>query len=65
MKREIKIVIPLPTSLLPEEAANHMLNAAKEFLLALRAIIDASIEKIDEIESVAKEKKDIEKVEIE
>lgn len=46
--REIKISIPLPDELLsqflPVAAFEHLLQAKKETLLALRALIDSRIE---------------------
>lgn len=49
--REIKISIPLPDELLsqflPVAAFGHLLQAKKETLLALRALIDSRIEALE------------------
>lgn len=63
--REIRILIPTPDDVLPDEFYKHMFNAMREFLLAVKCVVDAGIAKIDEIEEIAKEKKEIQKVEIE
>lgn len=44
--KEIRIVIPedLLTIFIPKKMLQHLLNAKKEFLLALRSLIDAKIE---------------------
>ncbi|MDI9646706.1 MAG: hypothetical protein QFX40_08490 [Archaeoglobales archaeon] len=63
--KEIRILIPTPEDLLPDEFYKHMFNAMREFLLAVKCIVDAGIAKIDEIDEIAKEKKEIQKVEIE
>ncbi len=44
--REIRIRIPLPE--VPKEFKEHMANAYKEFLLAIRSVIDERIKKIEE-----------------
>ncbi len=62
MPKEIKIKVPTPNEVVPEEFKSHMLNAYKEFLLAMRSLIDESIKKIEEME--AKEKKEIKKIEV-
>jgi len=53
--REIKITIPLPDELLsqflPAAVFEHMLQAKKETLLALRALIDNRIEALDKKEN--------------
>ncbi len=38
------------TGMLPEEFVSHMRAAQKEWLLAMRSLIDAGVEKIDERE---------------
>ncbi len=63
--KEVKIVLPLPDDVLPDEFVVHLLNATRELLLALRSLIDASVEKIDEVESSLKERREIQKIEIE
>lgn len=62
MPKEIKIKVPTPNEVVPDEFKSHMLNAYKEFLLAMRSLIDESIKKIEEME--AKEKKEIRKIEV-
>lgn len=63
--REIKIVIPDVEDVLPEEFLQHMLNATKEILLAMRSLIDSGLEKVEAIEELSKAKKEIKKIEIE
>ncbi len=63
--KEVKIVLPLPDDVLPDEFVVHLLNATRELLLALRSLIDAGVEKIDEVESSLKERREIQKIEIE
>ncbi len=63
--REIKIVLPDLEDLLPEEFVQHMLNATKEILLAVRSLIDSGLDKIEAVEEIAKAKKEIKKIEIE
>ncbi len=63
--REVKIVLPLPDDVLPDEFVVHLLNATRELLLAFRSLIDAGVEKIDEVESSLKERREIQKIEIE
>ncbi len=58
--KEIKIRIPTPDEVVPEEFKKHVLNASKETLLALRSLIDAGIRKLEEFESKKKELKKIE-----
>jgi len=60
MPREIKIRIPTPDEVLPEEFKTHMLNAYKEILLAMRSLIDEGIRRLEE----SKEKKKIKQIEI-
>jgi hypothetical protein len=60
MPREIKIRIPTPDEILPEEFKTHMLNAYKEILLAMRSLIDEGIKRLEE----SKEKKKIKQIEI-
>jgi hypothetical protein len=47
--REIRIAIPeeLFSLLIPRQTQEHLWKAKKEFLLALRSLIDARIEMID------------------
>jgi hypothetical protein len=49
--REIKITIPVPEELfplfMPAAAFGHLLQAKKEALLALRAMIDSRIEALE------------------
>ncbi len=63
MPKEVKIEIPTLEDILPPEFTEHTLKAYKEFLIALRSLIDAQIKKIEEMEK--KEKKEIKKIEIE
>ncbi len=46
--REVKVRIPTLDDILPKEFKEHMANAYKEVLLALRSLIDAKIKKIEE-----------------
>jgi methionine synthase II (cobalamin-independent) len=62
MPKEIKIKVPTPNEVLPEEFKTHVINAYKEFLLAMRSLIDEQIKKLEELES--KEKKEIKKIDI-
>ena len=63
--KEIRIVLPDPDDVLPEEFVRHMAKAAKEVLLALKCLIEISIEKIETLEEDVKAAKDIKKIEIE
>ncbi|MBO8180610.1 MAG: hypothetical protein H0Z19_09085 [Archaeoglobus sp.] len=63
--REIKIVLPDLEDVVPEEFVEHMLNATKEILLAMRTLIDSGLDKIEAVEEIAKAKKEIKKIEIE
>ncbi|WP_456330102.1 hypothetical protein [Archaeoglobus sp.] len=63
--REIKIVLPDLEDVVPEEFMQHMLNATKEILLAMRTLIDSGLDKIEAVEEIAKAKKEIKKIEIE
>jgi len=63
--REIKIVLPDLEDVVPEEFVEHMLNATKEVLLAMRTLIDSGLDKIEAVEEIAKAKKEIKKIEIE
>ncbi len=58
--KEIRIKIPTPEEVVPEEFKKHVLNASKETLLALRSLIDAGIRKLEEFETKKKELKKIE-----
>lgn len=62
MAKEIKIRIPTPDEVVPDEFRMHVLNASKELLLALRSIIDEGIKKIERME--VKEKKELKKIEV-
>lgn len=63
--KEVKISVPELEDILPEEFVDHILNATKEILLALRTLIDLGIDKIEAVEEIAKAKKEIKKTEIE
>jgi hypothetical protein len=63
--KEIKIILPDPDDVLPEEFVKHMANAAKEVLLAFKCLIEAGIEKIEAMEESVKVAKEIKKIEIE
>ncbi len=63
MPKEVKIRIPTPNEVVPEEFKSHMLNAYKEFLLAMRSLIDESLKKIEELEAKEK-KKEIKKIDV-
>jgi hypothetical protein len=47
--REIKISIPEEffSIFFPEKTMDHLINAKKEFLLALRSVIDCKIESLE------------------
>ncbi len=60
MPRVLKIRIPTPDEVLPEEFRKHLVNASKEVLLAFRCLIDEGIKKLEE----PKEKKKLKKIEI-
>jgi len=57
--KEIRIVLPeeLFNLFLPGETQKHLLRAKKEFLLALRSLIDARIEAIEKKEEKGTEEK--------
>ncbi len=61
--REIKITIPLPEELfslvLPAAAFEHLLQAKKETLLAMRSLIDSRIEALDKKSKRPESKKKI------
>ncbi|MFN3383687.1 MAG: hypothetical protein ACK401_02180 [Archaeoglobaceae archaeon] len=63
MPKEVRIEIPTLEDIFPSEFTEHALKAYKEFLIALRSLIDVQIKKIEEMEK--KEKKEIKKIEIE
>ena len=68
MPKEIKVKVPTPDEILPEDFRKHALKAYKELLLAMRSLIDDHVKKIDELEemlSKKNEKKEIKKIEIE
>ena len=60
--RVIKIRIPEPKELVPDEFKRHMINAAKEVLLAFRSLVDLKIKKLEEIEA---KKESVKKIEVE
>uniref|UniRef100_A0A7C4S8Q9 Uncharacterized protein n=1 Tax=Geoglobus ahangari TaxID=113653 RepID=A0A7C4S8Q9_9EURY len=57
--KEIKIRVPTPDDVIPEEFKHHMMQAYKEILLAFKSLIDDRIKKIE-----SKENKKIKKIEI-
>lgn len=61
----MKIVVPDLGDVLPEEFVQHALNATKEILLAIRTLIDSTLDKIEAMEEIAEAKKEIKKIEIE
>jgi len=61
--KQVKIQVPTPDEIVPEEFSKHMLNAYKEFLLGFRSLIDEQIKKVEDIES-GKVDKVIKKIEI-
>ncbi len=63
--RVIKITVPDPDEVIPEEFVKHMLNATREVLLAFRSLIDAGLAKLDVAEDIMKARKEIKKIEIE
>jgi len=63
--KEVKIKVPDPDEFLPEEFKEHMLNAARELLLAIKCLIDAKLESLGKVEETIKRKKDVKKIEIE
>ena len=63
--REIKVVIPDFDEILPEDFVEHMSRAAKEFLLAMKSLVDAGIEKMEKVEKEVKAAKEVRKIEIE
>lgn len=65
--KEVKIKVPTPDDVIPEEFRIHMLNAAKEFLLAFKCLVDDRLKKLEELEKeFAKqmEKKEVKKIDI-
>lgn len=64
MPRDVKIKVPTMNDILPEEFREHMFEAYKEGLLAVRSLIDAQVEKIEKGEA-EKESKVVKKIEIE
>lgn len=57
--REIKITIPeeLFSFFIPEKSLHHLVNAKKEMLLALRALIDSRIEALEKRQTRKQETK--------
>ncbi len=58
----VKIRIPEPNEFIPEDFRKHMINAAKEVLLAFRSLVDLNIKKLEELET---KKENVKKIEIE
>jgi len=66
MPREIKIRVPTPEEVMPEEFRKHMLNAYRELLLAFKSLVDEHVRKVEELQKQCGEgKKEIKKIEIE
>ncbi|MDW7990250.1 MAG: hypothetical protein RMH75_06270 [Archaeoglobaceae archaeon] len=63
MPKEVKITVPSLEDFFLPDFMEHTLRAYKEFLLALRSIIDAQIKKIEEFERG--EKKEMKKIQVE
>lgn len=65
LMKEIKIKIPTPEDILPEEFRTHMVNAAKELLLAFKCVADYKLKKIEELEKkFAKKEKEVKKIDL-
>lgn len=64
MPRDVKVKIPTMDDVIPEEFREHLMEAYKEGLLALRSLIDSQVKRIEEGEA-DKENKVIKKIEIE
>jgi len=65
--KEVKIKIPTPDDVVREEFRIHMLNAAKEFLLAFKCLVDDRLKKLEELEKEfvkQMEKKEVKKIDI-
>jgi len=60
--RVVKIRVPEPKDLIPEEFRKHMVNAAKEVLLAFRSLVDLKIKKLEKLETM---KEGVKKIEVE
>jgi len=65
MPKEVKIRVPAPDEVIPEEFRNHMLNAYRELLLAFKSLLDEHVKKVEEMQKIGKGKKEIKKIEIE
>jgi hypothetical protein len=63
MPREVRVPFPSLEDLFPPEFVEHSIKAYKEFLLAIKSLIDAQLERIEKMEK--REKKEIKKIEIE
>ncbi len=63
MPRVIRIRVPNPEEVLPEEFRVHVMNAYKELLLAVRSLIDEGIRRVEEMEKRSG-KKEVKKIEI-
>ncbi len=65
--KEVKINVPTPDDVIPEEFRVHMLNAAKEFLLAFKCLVDDRLRKLEEMEKEFANqmgKKEVKKIDI-
>ncbi len=58
--KEVKIKVPTADDFVSDEFVEHVVNAYKEFLLALRCVIDEQIKKAEERAKGGKELKKIE-----
>lgn len=66
MAKEIKIKLPDVDEICPAEIRRHLFQSYKEFLLALKKAIDFQIERVEKLEeSLAPEKKEIKRVNVE
>ncbi len=66
MTKEIKIKLPEIEEICPAEIRRHLFQSYREFLLALKKAIDFQIERLDKLEeSLAPEKKEIKRVNVE
>lgn len=64
MPRDVKVKIPTMDDVFPEEFREHMFEAYKESLLAIRSLVDAQVKKIEKGKE-EKESKVVKKIEIE
>ncbi|AEA46047.1 hypothetical protein [Archaeoglobus veneficus] len=65
MPKEVKIKVPTPDEVVPEEFKKHMLNAYRELLLAFKSLVDEHVKKVEEMQKRSEGKKEIQKIEIE